>query len=1022
MMTGDQKTELKVSIKKREAEKILNNYLIDKVPYPEDCAKAWLEDLLKYHLLQVETNDYIAFRHQMIQEYYAAEELLERLPELSDQEFQRNYLNYLKWTEVIGLMLGLVEKEIQAIHIVDLAREVDLQLAAKLSGKVLPVFQKKTVEWVTMLEIGARLKLKLISLANSEATIPTLIKFIEDQDEYVSRSALDLLVVLGTEHIIPGLLKALADPHAHIRRDSINTLASMGKEAVVPALIQALRHQDDYVCWKAARSLVAIGTKDAIAALEQALDDKDSYVRWNVAESLAMIGIDSAKTILQKELHTYPVLEQPSYLKILPTPSSEGEINNRENGFPSKATETSIDLVFTEEKTPKEVLETKENVFDMEFELCSLKSKDLETRKRAYKALTKSSDNRKNSRLIEIVEDHDNDFGWRWEVALILIDIGSEASLIYCLLNALSIEESRIQFESTILLTLFLPQLNDLLFFIHKDESIEISFHDVIGCISERLKSPELKKDPSKDRITKALTVAASSLVLRCFRKGKKETKKTALEVMSVMIHSKESRWIFLLVEAINDEDNDICKIALESLGKIDSEEFEKSIVSMTEVFNQKDNSIPERMNRIDSEKSIVSFDEYLERSEAKKEIILFLNKIGTEESIASLKKTIKGANNSIYTGVVRVLSMSTISSGELIYFLLEILKSVSDNFLGEITKILRIINSDLTISYLIKALNHESSDIRSIAARMLGSIGSEQSVPYLIKALKCNENDVRVKVVEALAKIGSDETIPFLVQALKDQDRGVYLAVAQYLEEESSPQSLKKLWQIQVQVPETKILKVITAIQERLQYYNHELVATLAYSSKCLPITKTYMKQKTVIRLVVASPGDVRPERDLLADSVIPELNQGIADDRNVVLELVRWETDAYPGFHLDGPQALIDDILQIQNCDILIGIFWKRFGTPTQDGTTGTEHEFLTAYKAWHEKGQPQIMMYFNQKPYTPQSSKEIQQSQKVLEFRENLPKEGLYWKYEDEAEFESLIRQHLSRVIKRLSQQNA
>jgi HEAT repeat protein len=227
----------------------------------------------------------------------------------------------------------------------------------------------------------------------------------------------------------------------------------------------------------------------------------------------------------------------------------------------------------------------------------------------------------------------------------------------------------------------------------------------------------------------------------------------------------------FLLVEAINEEDNDICKIALESLGKIDSEEFEKSIVSMTEVFNQKDNSIPERMNRIDSEKSIVSFNEYLGRSEAKKEIILFLNKIGTEKSIISLKESIKGSNDSIYTGIVRVLSISIISSGKLIYFLLEILQRASDNFLREIAKILRIINLDLTIPYLIEALNHERSVVRRMAARILGAISSEESVPYLIKALKCNENDVRVEVVEALAKIGSDETIPFLVQALKDQD-----------------------------------------------------------------------------------------------------------------------------------------------------------------------------------------------------------------------------------------------------------
>ena len=103
-------------------------------------------------------------------------------------------------------------------------------------------------------------------------------------------------------------------------------------------------------------------------------------------------------------------------------------------------------------------------------------------------------------------------------------------------------------------------------------------------------------------------------------------------------------------------------------------------------------------------------------------------------------------------------------------------------------------------------------------------------------------------------------------------------------------------------------------------------------------------MNDIKALRIVVASPGDVQPQRDVLP-TVIEELNKSIAADRSLRLELSRWETDAYPGFHPEGPQGLIDPILQIEDCAILIGIFWKRFGTPTADGTTGTEHEFLRA-----------------------------------------------------------------------------
>ena len=62
-------------------------------------------------------------------------------------------------------------------------------------------------------------------------------------------------------------------------------------------------------------------------------------------------------------------------------------------------------------------------------------------------------------------------------------------------------------------------------------------------------------------------------------------------------------------------------------------------------------------------------------------------------------------------------------------------------------------------------------------------------------------------------------------------------------------------------------------------------------------------MEQVHVLRIVVASPGDVQPERDALP-AVLEDLNRGIAAAYGLRLELGRWETDAYPGFHPEEPQ----------------------------------------------------------------------------------------------------------------------
>lgn len=173
-------------------------------------------------------------------------------------------------------------------------------------------------------------------------------------------------------------------------------------------------------------------------------------------------------------------------------------------------------------------------------------------------------------------------------------------------------------------------------------------------------------------------------------------------------------------------------------------------------------------------------------------------------------------------------------------------------------------------------------------------------------------------------------------------------------------------------------------------------------------------MKTKTILRIVLSSPSDVENEHQII-EEIISELNKGIANSFNILFEITRWKTDAYPGFHKEGPQGLIDTILDIENCDILIGIFWKHFGTPTKQALSGTEHEFINAYKSWQNKGLPQIMMYFKDTEVNFETSAEVEQYKKVMQFREEFPSDGLYWTFKDILQFERLVRIHLTQYLK-------
>ena len=168
-------------------------------------------------------------------------------------------------------------------------------------------------------------------------------------------------------------------------------------------------------------------------------------------------------------------------------------------------------------------------------------------------------------------------------------------------------------------------------------------------------------------------------------------------------------------------------------------------------------------------------------------------------------------------------------------------------------------------------------------------------------------------------------------------------------------------------------------------------------------------MVTKRVLRIVVGSPTDTSKERYALA-KVIDQINLQVGTLLGLRLELSHWETDTFPAFHIQGPQAHVESILNIEDCDILICIFARRFGTPTKSAKSGTESEFKRAYRSWKQAGKPQIMMYFLKGPFISTSSEEIKQWRALKNFRRKFPREGLYSEYANVREFRELVRRHL------------
>ncbi|MEM7713394.1 MAG: hypothetical protein AAF349_07420, partial [Cyanobacteria bacterium P01_A01_bin.68] len=105
--------------------------------------------------------------------------LISQLSKLTDEQFQRDYLNHLEWTEFIASILPLLDDS-EALRIVRLALDIDLILGAFLAGRVKSELQKETVGWIYELEISDELKLKLLTKTKSKVAVYFLEDFIKN--------------------------------------------------------------------------------------------------------------------------------------------------------------------------------------------------------------------------------------------------------------------------------------------------------------------------------------------------------------------------------------------------------------------------------------------------------------------------------------------------------------------------------------------------------------------------------------------------------------------------------------------------------------------------------------------------------------------------------------------------------------------------------------------------------------------------------------------------------------------------
>ena len=166
------------------------------------------------------------------------------------------------------------------------------------------------------------------------------------------------------------------------------------------------------------------------------------------------------------------------------------------------------------------------------------------------------------------------------------------------------------------------------------------------------------------------------------------------------------------------------------------------------------------------------------------------------------------------------------------------------------------------------------------------------------------------------------------------------------------------------------------------------------------------------VYRILIASPSDVEDEREI-AVRVIQEWNDLHSHGRKIVILPLRWETHTAPEFNMR-PQEVINRAI-VDECDLLVGIFWTRIGSPTGAADSGTLEEIERAGKA----GKP-IMLYFSKVAIDPDNI-DTGQIERLKQFKAKTYPEGLVEHYKSHIEFRDKFSKQIEMRVRELQRKD-
>jgi len=157
-----------------------------------------------------------------------------------------------------------------------------------------------------------------------------------------------------------------------------------------------------------------------------------------------------------------------------------------------------------------------------------------------------------------------------------------------------------------------------------------------------------------------------------------------------------------------------------------------------------------------------------------------------------------------------------------------------------------------------------------------------------------------------------------------------------------------------------------------------------------------------SLVKLTLCGPKDVSKEI-AIAQEVIDEWNLAHGEAKGFWVKYQHWSTDSHPELG-DRPQEVINRQL-IDEADILVAVFWSRFGTPTGVAGSGTEEEIRRGARLGRK-----VMVYFSDLEPIPADADQSQ-LERLWVFRQELLPAGLCWRFGSRDQFRKEFTRHLA-----------